>query len=399
MDRHIACFDIPGLEIALTRLRDPSLHHRPLAVASSPSPRASLIDLSDEALGDGLRAGVSLEEARRRCPSLQVFVHSRRRVQEAHGLLQEAVAHYAPIWEPVRPGQFYLDLTGTTRLFGRAVDTAVRLEREVKERHGLRGVLGVATNKLVSRVAASVLTPAHVCDVRAGSESAFVSPVLLAAVTGLQGARGKAALRMLDDLNITTLGELAPIPISHLELAVGPLAEVLHAWAHGIDPSPVWPMTERPALEVSAKIDPSAIDDQMVWGHVAALMESLCRTLRVQQRVCRRLRLTLQHDDHQEISRHRAFPQGTYWEIDIEPVLRALLFASFQRRVRVKQVTLRAEGLGPPDVQTDLFAREAPEERTQVRRQRLTTAVDAIRDRFGDQAVWWGRSHPSHACS
>ena len=93
----------------------------------------------------------------------------------------------------------------------------MRLERDVKERHGLRGMLGVATNKLVSRAAASVLRPAQVCDVRAGSESAFVSPVLLTELPGLAGPRATETLQMLDDLNIMTLGEipLSRSPISN----------------------------------------------------------------------------------------------------------------------------------------------------------------------------------------
>ena len=70
----------------------------------------------------------------------------------------------------------------------------MRLGRDVKERYGLRGVFGVATNKLVSRVAASVLRPAQICDVRAGSESAFVSPVLLTKLPGLAGAGAKDPL-------------------------------------------------------------------------------------------------------------------------------------------------------------------------------------------------------------
>ena len=398
MDRHIG-FNIPQLEIALARLLDPSLHQRPLGIVASPSPRASVMDLSDEAFSEGLRPGVSLDEARRLCPSLQVLVHDRRRVQEAQGLLQHAVAHYAPIWEPVRPGQFYLDLTGTSRLFGRAVETAVRLEREVKDRHGLRGMLGVATNKLVSRVAASVLRPAQVCDVRAGSESAFVSPVLMTALPGLDAPQVKDALQMLDDLNIQTFRELAPIPIAHLELAVGPLAEVLHAWSRGIDPSPVWPITARPALDVSEKIDPPAIDDHRIWGHVARLMERLCHTLRVQQRVCRRLRLTLEYDDHEDVTKHRTVPHGTSWEVDVEPVLKTLFLGCFQRRVRVKQVTLRAEGLGPPHTQTELFALNTPEERARARQQRLALAVEMLRARFGEQSVWWGHSPPSRNCS
>jgi DNA polymerase-4 len=392
MDRHIACFEIPSLEIALARLTHPALRDRPVGIVSSPHPRASLIDVSKEGQRDGLRLGLPRDEAHRRCPSMQVLLHDQRRVAQGHALLQDAAAQYAPIWEPIRPGHLFLDLTGTTRLFGRAVETAVRLQREVKQRHGLTGVAGVATNKLVSRVAASMVRPAEVCDVQRGSESAFVAPVFITGIPGLDGSRAKEGLQILYDLNIQTLGHLASIAVPHLELAVGPLADLLHAWSHGVDPSPVWPITERPTFQVASAVEPPEIDEPTLWSHVARLMERLAKTLREQQRVAARLRLMLEHSDGDEVAKQQIIPTPTYWEFDLEPVLRTLLRRGLQRRVRVKHLMLLADRLGPPDQQAALFEPDRSEDQTRMRRERLLVALDAIRDRFGEDSVWWGRA-------
>ena len=90
-----------------------------------------------------------------------------------HQRLQRIMAEYAPVWEPVGPGHVFLDLTGTQRLFGPAVDTAMRIEREVIRREHLTGVLGVGTNKLVSRVATTLVQPPQLCEVRPGLEPNF----------------------------------------------------------------------------------------------------------------------------------------------------------------------------------------------------------------------------------
>jgi DNA polymerase-4 len=390
MDRHIACFEVPSLEIALARLTHSVLRDRPVGIVSSPHPRASLIDVSEEGQRDGLRVGLPRDEAHRRCPAMHLLLHDRRRVAQGHALLQDAAAQYAPIWEPIRPGHLFLDLTGTTRLFGRAVDTTVRLAREVKQRHGVGGVAGVATNKLVSRVAASMVRPAAVCDVQGGSESAFVAPVFITRIPGLEGSRAKQAMQTLYDLNIQTLGDLASIGTGHLELAVGPLADLLHAWAHGIDPSPVWPVTERPVFQFAGAVEPPEIDEPTIWSHVARLMERLAKTLRQQQRVAGRVRLMLEHSDGDEVAKQEILPTPTYWEIDLEPVLRMLLRRALRRRVRVKHLTLWAERLGSPDQQAALFEVDGSEERG--RRERLLVALDAIRDRFGEESVWWGHA-------
>ena len=103
------------------------------------------------------------------------------------------------MWEDIRPGHLYLDLTGTRRLFGPIVDTAMRLERDVKQRHALPGVAGVATNKFVSRLAATLIVPIQLCDVRPGAEVSFVAPVFLVNYRhfrrqGRKGAGGAAGV-------------------------------------------------------------------------------------------------------------------------------------------------------------------------------------------------------------
>jgi len=398
MDRQIAYFRIPSFEIALARRHDPALQHWPVAIAPTHSARACLREVSQEAYDDGLRQGMPVEVARRLCPALHLLPSDPLRVDTAQRNLQRIVAEFAPVWEPVHPGHLFLDLTGTRRLFGPAIDAAVRIEREIIRREQLTGVLGVGTNKFVSRMAATVVQPPELCEVRPGLEQNFLSPLHVSLLPRLPESSTKQILALLDDLNLHTLGAIAETPFSHLALVLGPSAALLHEWARGVDPSPVLPMVQQPNVERSISISPDEIDDAQLLGSLYRLLEQICRTLRGQGRVCRRLQLTVRHSDHVESSKHRLLDPGTWWESDVYPHLQGLFFRCFRRRVRLRTMTVRVDRLESPmnqwgGAQLSLFDNERSTASAQHERaHRLALTLDRLRERFGEQAIQRGRT-------
>ena len=393
MERQILRFHVPSFGIALARAEDASLNDRPVALAPMHTLRARLCEVSHEALAEGLSPGMPVNLARRLCPSLRIVPPDPCRVRVAHGRLQHLLADLTPLWEPVRPGSLFLDLTGTTRLHGPAVAAAARLEREVVRRHRLAGVIGIAGSKLVAHLAAMTLErPPQLHHVEPHAERAFLAPLSPDLLPGLHRLHASRVLALLDDLNLRTLGAIAEVSLSALERAMGPTARLLHEWAQGIDPSPVHPPVTQPALEWSCALDPGQIDDQVLLGHCCTGIEYLCRTLRRQQRVCRRLALIVRYRDQQEVCADRMV-DGTCWEMDLLPVLTVLFFRCVRRRVCVQRIILRAEQVGPPVEQLALFdLRPVAEQIRRARRQRLYGAMDALRDRFGERVIWWGHT-------
>jgi DNA polymerase-4 len=115
MERQIVCFAIPSLEVALARLNHPPLRTRPLAIANVHTPRATLREISQEATAEGLHVGMSLDRARRHCPSLTIVPPNPQHVATANQTLLTVIGRYAPTWEPSLPGAVIMDVTGTTR--------------------------------------------------------------------------------------------------------------------------------------------------------------------------------------------------------------------------------------------------------------------------------------------
>ena len=390
MDRQIACLYIPSFEIALARAQNAALRNRPVAVAPVHTSRALIREVSPEASAEGLQPGMSVELARMMCPTLRIVPPDSSRVQAAHRELEQRVFSCAPAWESIRPGSLFLDFTGTTRLFGPPIDTATRIGRELTRHQGWESVIGLAGSKLVSQLAAATLKrPPQVLWIHPGSEPPFLAPLPTMLLPGLSRSSTSLIVQRLEDLNLRTLGAIASVSLAQLQTVFGTSATLLQNWALGIDPSPVHPPAAQPMIERTLPLDPDEVDDPLLLGRLYGLLEALCATLRQQQRVCRRLRLFLRHSDHVERTAHERLPHGTCWEADLQPVLTRLFYRCLRRRVRVTRLTLQIDGLESPAEQLSLF-----DEATSVppASHRLSAALDAIRAKFGEQALCWGKT-------
>lgn len=393
MDRQIVCFGIPAFEVAVARLHDRSLSTRPLAIGPLNTSRALLREVSSEAEQAGVGIGMSVEQARRVCPSLHILSPNPSRVRTAEASLLQVVRRYAPVWEPVQPGSFVMDLTGTGRLFGPASDVAAKVQHEVLAQYRLDGVAGVGSNKLVAQTAATLIQPSELYDIRPGSEPVFMAPLSVHTLPGLQRPCMRQVLSRLDDLNLDTLGDVAESSVDALELALGDYAGQLSRWAQGIDSLPVLPLAIQPGLEETVLLEPDEIDDPVLTGRLLDALQRLCRTLRSQRRVCGRLSLTIRYSDHLEVTKHERVAPETCWECDLSSVVLSLFQKCMRRRIRLRAMILSMAGLAGYSEQGVLFeTRPLEEQRKQDRARKLSVALDNLHARFGEQIIRYGRS-------
>ena len=376
MDRQIVCFAIPAVEVALAQLNDARLRTRPIAIAPLNTARALIREVSSEGAQAGLAVGMSVDHARRICPSLQVLPPNPAWVRTADEKLLRVVARYAPVWELSHPGSFLMDVTGTERLFGPAYDVAAKVQQEVLEQYRLDGVAGVGSNKLVAQTAATLIEPSELYDVRPGSEDAFMSPLPVGTLPGLQRPCMRKVVHLLDDLNLCTLGDVAGSPLDALEVAFGDYAGSLSRWAQGIDSVPVFPPTVQPTLEETVLFEPDEIDDPVLIGRSLDALQRLCRSLRTQRRVCGRLTLSIRYSDQIEVTKHERIQPETCWEFDLSPIVVSLFQKSMRRRIRLRALTLSMSGLTAYAEQGLLFEVRTPDHRQRERAQKLALALE-----------------------
>ncbi|HZD40505.1 MAG TPA: hypothetical protein VE131_07275 [Terriglobales bacterium] len=393
MERRILFLTIPLLDIALQRSNNPALKSRPVAIAAVDGPRSRILNVSEEARKEGIGPGMVIRHARLLCPGLHVVPPNPRLVRLANHRLLELIHSFTPICENTATGAYFLDLTGTDRLLGCGRDVAARIEREIASRYRLAGAAGLASNKLVSRVAASLIEPLSICDVDAGNETSFLAPLSVNVLPGLERFLMPHPTRLLgalQELKLQFLRDIANLPLADLELVLGFKAQILRQWALGQDPSPVWPETQQPVFEISQPLATDEIDDAVLLGLLYGMVERLCRNLRRQKRACRQIRLHIQYSDGVFAEARQKFVRASCAEGEIFPLLKQLFTRSSQRRVRVREVTISAEAMADGSSQLDLFNELNRQNHPADRLDRLTTALDSIRKRHGEHAVYRG---------
>ena len=204
------------------------------------------MSLSSEAWDSGIRKGMPLSKAMRRCRNAVVVPPNESLYLRASRAIFRVLESFSPVFEPSGHGHVYLDITGTGRLLGPPRDTAWKTQKEIRRQLHLDTSLGVASNKMVSKIASEVTRPDGLQDVPHGGEHSFLSPLPVHLLPGV----GPQTEGQLKDLNIRIIHDIAVMRLEHLALAFGRFGFVLHQRAQGIDRTPVNPLRAVPVLEL-----------------------------------------------------------------------------------------------------------------------------------------------------
>jgi DNA polymerase-4 len=404
MERAILHLDIPAFPVAVERVVSPKLVGRPVVVAPSSSTRAPIVVSSLEARRAGVFRGMPLARAARICRDLIVLPPNEGLYRRAADAVMKLLGCYSPLLEPAGGGHVFLDMTGTQRLFGKAVDSADRIQREVRSRLRLAATLGVASNKLVSRVAARVIRPERLYDVFPGSEAPFLSPLEVDLLPGVD----LPAREILWEVNIGRIQELAALDLAHLRLLFGRRAWRLHREARGIDPSPVRPPEKAPAVREEETLEEDSNEDAVHREAVDRLAAAAAERVRRMGLQAHRVSIRLCYADGVESRREEAPARPVANDFSARESAQRLLEKARGRRIQIRHLEIVLEDLREAPRQLDLFAAApAPENREAagsaprseaggaegVRRRdaSLTAAMDRIRRRFGGAAVGFKR--------
>ena len=304
--RSVLFIDPPAFCTTVEGLVAPALRERPLIVAAPGADRATVLALSAEARIAGITRGMPVRQARKRCPDLLIRPPNPELYARASRALHEILARYAPVIEPRGYGHAFLDLTGTGRLFGMALDVAWRIQREAGDRLRLPLAVGIAQNKLVSEAASVVIKgrtarpcPAgrdsdRLIDVAPGTEALFLAPCAIALLPDLT----PKIQAQLDDYQLERIGELQVISAQALAAVFGRAGTGLAAYAQGIDPRPVLP----PAVKAEFRAVHTLADDTNDLGRLSSVLRQLTERLGLRLRArgltAHRLTVHLAYSDY-----------------------------------------------------------------------------------------------------
>lgn len=384
MNRSIVFVQIPAFPIAVERALQPSLTGRPLVVAPPDSARALVQAVSLEARQAGIRSGMRLNEAVKLCRDVRVLYPNSALYARAEAAILRLLSSYTPCLEPTRNGAAYLDVTSTVRLFDGAGNIAYRAEREIREQLRLEPSAGLAVNKLVSSVAGRQSPPCDFIEVQAGEEQPFLAPLKVHVLPAVD----KPTFVKLCELNFRFVRQLLEISPAHLELAFGRRGLILHRQARGEDYSPVCPPSAIPHLSRRTELAEDSNDLEILKAELFHLIEDSLSELRRSSRSARKLQINLLYSDLKtvqgvrQLRSHANQLSGWYGEAE------ALFLQILTRRIRVRAIEVRFEDFAPdPSAQLGLF-----EDVKIAKEIRLTSALDHLRDRFGEKVLTYARA-------
>lgn len=382
--RHILFVDFDGLHIAVERTLNPRLRGRPVAIGNRTDCRGVVAAASTEARGYGIYPSMTTSAALHRCPDLIVVNSDLELYTRASATVREHLQRFSPCFEFPSLDAAYLDLTGMHRLFGGAVDIGARIRREVRERYDLEPTIGVAGNKLVSRIASRVVKPAGLCDVTPGSEREFLAPLHVRRLPGV----GPHIAKRLEEFSIETVGELAAAPRSFLTCTFGKRGEVLFARARGIDHTPVRTVPRPTAITHDETLIRDSNDRELARRVLFTAVEHCARQLRAHGLLAARVSVSIFHVDGRRAGGDHRLAIATDLDDELHDGAREIIDRVSTSRVAVRRIGVRLSGFSPASPQMSLL----DDGRRYDRKRALTSAVDRIRRVHGVNSIIYGRA-------
>ena len=350
--RRILHVDLDCFFVSVERLLDPSLVGKPVLVGGDPQARGVVASASYEARAFGVRSAMPMAQALRLCPEAVVIRWRHTLYRQYSRRVMALLREITPRLEPISIDEAYLDVTAMGQEWSAAVEIAREAQRRIRDELGLPSSWGVATNKLVAKIASNQGKPEGLVVVPPGSERDFLAPLPVEALWGV----GPVTAARLRQMGASTIGELARIPPGVLQQAFGVRGLELAQRARGIDHRPVVTRRRRKSVSQENTFPVDVSDREVLIEEIRHQSQEVARSLQKHGQRARTITLKLRWPDFSTITRSRTLPAATDAADLIASVATELFDATWQRGKRVRLVGVRASNLLDSEVvQLDLF--------------------------------------------
>lgn len=355
---------------------------KPIAVAGSVELRRGIIVTSSYAARRlGVKTGMQVRQALKICPDIMFIKPDFHLYRTFSKAFLKIVYDYSPLVQAVSIDECYVDITGSKQ-FGTPLEIAAAIQHRILTELSLPCSIGVAPNKLLAKMASDMKKPNGISVLRLRDVPTVLWPKPCAELFGI----GRKTAEKLEKLNIRTLGELANTDEGFLTSHFGVMGSFLKGAANGIDHSQVTEEREQSkSIGHTTTLPYNYTELNEIQKVFLNLSDQVCRRLRRQKLVAQTVQITIRDPEMKTIT--RAITMGVPTEnMDTVHKEACKLFQQHWPTgspVRLLGVTLQNLSLkNETAMQLDLFDFEK-----QNRKDKLTEAMDKLRDKFGEGAV------------
>ncbi|MFC2157345.1 DNA polymerase IV [Acidobacteriota bacterium] len=379
--RCIVHIDIDAFFAAVEELLNPALKGKPVIVGGLPHERGVASTANYEARKYGVHSGMALRKAYELCPE-GVFVRGNYQIYSAFSKkFFEVLARYTPDVEEASLDEAYMDLTRCRPLYPSFPRAVREIKDRVEKETGLVVSVGVGPNKLLAKLATNKAKPAGLYEVTLSGEEDFLKNLDIDLLPGI-GPKSQIILRLL---NVHKIGDLWGLPRATLRSLFGLNGEELFLQARGIDSRPLVTSTMPKSISRETTFLEDLWDRRLLLAHIAYLCDRLTQALRKNRLFAHIIEVKIRYSDFHTEARRRLLVSPLQEMNHIYKISQELFLDLFAgSRLSLRLVGVKATDLAKSRP-LSLF------EPYSDRQEKLSFAVDEVRERYGFGSVLTGR--------
>jgi len=375
--------DMDAFFVSVELLSRPELRGLPVIVGGQKDQRGVVTSASYEARRFGVHSAMPLRTAGRLCPQ-GVYLDNRHELyMEWSDRIATILSKHSPVVEMASVDEAYLDFTGTERLLGPPLLAADNLLREIRKTTGLPCSGGLASTRLVAKVASDQAKPLGLVWVPTGCEAAFLAPLDVRKVPGI----GKVTEGALNALGIRTVAQLAAVPREKLEETFGRWGDALTRKAHGQDAYEFFVDAEPKSISHNQTFGADTNDRRQLETTLSFLAQKTAKRLRESGLYTRTISVTLRYTDFRTETRSKTLAEATDLDGLIVGTAQTLFSSNWDGHAKLRLIGVSLESLSTAPAQLALIDAER-----KAKLERLARTTDQLRDRFGFTKIQLGGS-------
>lgn len=375
--------DLNCFYASVEMMLNPALRDKAVAVCGSTEDRHGIVlAKSEKAKKAGVKTGMVTWEAKQYCPELIVVPPQYDQYLKYSELARNVYTRYTDLIEPFGMDEAWCDVTGCQKS---GEEIAEEIRHSVREELGMTVSIGVSFNKIFAKLGSDMKKPDAVTIITPDDYKDKVWPLPASDLLYV----GRATMKKLASYGIHTIGDIANTDADFLKRLLGVNGLAIWKYAAGYDHSRVMPLDYKvPVKSIGHGITCTADlnNGDEVWRVMLELSQDIGHRLRVHKLAATGVQISVRSNELSFRQYHAPLPYSTQSPLDIARLGRALFNSRYTWTTPVRAVTIRAINLIPQDrpMQASLFYDMAKIER----RERLETAIEDIRRRFGNKAIY-----------
>lgn len=371
--RYIAHLDLDSFFVSVEMLHDPSLRGKPVIVGGSRD-RGVVTTCSYEARKFGVRSAMPMKTAMKLCPQALIVKGTRGEYSRYSRWVTDIIAAKAPLFEKASIDEFYIDLTGMDKYFD-PFEWTIALRKEIMEQTQLPISFGLATNKMVAKIATDEAKPNGYLFVKPGMEKDFLAPLPVNKFSGV----GEHTYKKLQEMGIYTIQQLSETPVFVLEKKLGKYGPELWKKSQGIHESAVHPYHESKSISTENTFEENKTDEAFLLSELVRMTEKVAYELRQDKKLAGCIAVKVRYPDFETTSRQTTIDY-TMRDDELIPVAIDLFHQLYRKGQPVRLLGVRLSELTGHVLQGSLFQDNG-------KRDELYKAIDAVKSKFGKTAL------------